>query len=377
MVSALGALLVVVPAVVFAQPAFKKQFVAAESSETVGVFDVNKDGQPDIVSGGFWYAGPAFTKRTWIGGVQRTGPNGEYWSEFGNIPLDVNGDGYIDYVSGDWFSASLWWRENPGKAGGRHWKKHFIDSVGNVEVVLAWDMNGDGVPEIVPNTPGHPLRVFTLKRDAAGHPGGSFVEQLIYPKQGHGLGYGDIDGDGHKDFVLPTGWLQCPADPSGTWVFHVGPDLGDASAPVLVADVNGDQKKDIIAGKGHAYGLSWYEQTKKPSGDLGWIRHPIDTQNAQFHSLVYTDIDGDGRKEIITGKRYRAHNGNDPGSADPPGLYYFKWDGHRFNKYTIAYGQPGEGKGTGLSFVVKDIDGNHKKDIVVAGKDGLFIFYGF
>jgi hypothetical protein len=78
---------------------------------------------------------------------------------------------------------------------------------------------------------------------------------------------------------------------------------------------------------------------------------------------------------LITGKRFRAHNGKDPGENDEVGLYYFKWNGSSFIKYKIAYGPAGEGKGTGIYFMVYDLLGSGRKDIVVAGKDGLAIFF--
>ena len=93
----------------FAQVKFRKQMIAAESFESVNVLDVNNDGKLDIVSGAFWYEGPQFITRHFIGNVERTGPTGEYWDDFATIPMDVNGDGRMDVISGDWFSKSMWW----------------------------------------------------------------------------------------------------------------------------------------------------------------------------------------------------------------------------------------------------------------------------
>ncbi len=91
--------------------------------------------------------------------------------------------------------------------------------------------------------------------------------------------------------------------------------------------------------------------------------------------MEWADIDNDGKMELITGKRYRAHNGADPGSNDLPGLYYFKWNDESFTKNIISYGRLGEGKGTGLFFAIKDLHSTGRKDIIVAGKDGLYVFY--
>jgi len=104
------------------------------------------------------------------------------------------------------------------------------------------------------------------------------------------------------------------------------------------------------------------------------VKHPIDPYNSQYHDLIWADIDGDGANELITGKRYRAHNGADPGEYDPIGIYYFKWNGDSFSKQIIDYGPTGVGKGCGLHFAVADLSGHGRLDVVAPGKDGLYFF---
>ncbi|MGB5555857.1 MAG: VCBS repeat-containing protein, partial [Flavobacteriaceae bacterium] len=145
--------------------------------------------------------------------------------------------------------------------------------------------------------------------------------------------------------------------------------------PILTVDVNEDGLNDLIVGQAHDYGLHWYEQKQIKKGTITWVKHEIDPYNSQFHTLEWDDLDGDGKNELITGKRYRAHNGKDPGSTDPYGLYYYKFDGQNFIKQIIDYGVFGEGKGTGIHFVVADLNASGLLDLVVAGKDGLYIYY--
>jgi hypothetical protein len=354
---------------------FRKVFLADERYESAGVFDVNGDGVPDIVSGAFWYEGPDFRKRHNIGGVKAYE---EYYDDFSTIPLDVNGDGRIDFITGGWWGNTLRWRENTGEAG-KDWPEHIIAETGHVETTRAWDVDGDGELEIVPNTPEHPLAVYKLLRNSAGKATGQFaLHKLKFKgrandKQGHGLGFGDIAGNGRGDFVFRDGWLEAPKDPyHGEWIWHPEFDLGwDASVPILVVDLNGDGKNEIIVGQGHNYGLTWLERLS--SGE--WKKHLIDPLSSQYHDLHWVDLDGDGQKELVTGKRFRAHPQGDGGDRDAYGLYMFKWVGDAFVKHVIDFGALGAGKGIGIHAAIADLNGDGRLDIVAPGKDGLVVYF--
>ena len=352
---------------------FQRIVVSDERYESCGVFDVDNDGALDIVSGAYWYPGPAFNRKHRVGTVRA---EGEYFDDLSTIPLDINGDGYLDFVTGGWWGDTLRWRENPKGDPSKEWPEHVIAKTGNVETTRGWDLDGDGVPEIVPNAPGGPVRVYKLVTDAAGKGTGRFREVVVHEKpSGHGLGCGDINGDGRPDIVLAKGWLEAPADPLGgrPWIFHEEFDLGAASVPILVVDVNGDGVADLISGAAHGYGLDWWEQ-RREGGKRKWVKHPIDPFNSQYHDLRWGDLDGDGKPELVTGKRYRAHCGKDPGEYDPYGICYFKWTGEGFVKMPVVFGGIRETKGCGISFAVADLDGNGRLDIVAPGKDGLWIF---
>ena len=352
---------------------FRKVLIADERYESAGVFDVNNDGVLDIVSGAYWYEGPDFRKRHWIGEVKAAG---DYFDDFSTIPLDINGDGYLDFVTGGWWGNTLRWRENPGKAE-MEWPEHVIAETGGIETTRAWDVDGDGQIEIVPNTPGGPMVVHKLITDSNGKGTGRFSQHTIYDgPQGHGLGFGDITGNGRGDFVLANGWLEAPQDPfGGRWIFHPDFELGFASVPILVVDVNGDGLNDLIVGQAHGYGLDWWEQGRDVAGRRTWTRHPIDPYCSQYHDMQWLDIDGDGESELVTGKRYMAHCGHDPGEYDDVGIYYFKWNGESFSKEVIDYGPPRQATGCGIFFAAADLRGTGRPDIVAPGKDGLYVFY--
>jgi hypothetical protein len=352
---------------------FRKVMIADERYESAGVFDVDNNGVLDIVSGAYWYEGPDYRIRHRVGAVQAID---EYFDDFSTIALDIDGDGFLDFVTGGWWGNTLRWRRNPGN-GAEEWPEHVIAETGNIESTRAWDVDGDGRLEAVPNTPGGPLVAYKLVVDGEGRGTGRFESHRIWPgPQGHGLGFGDVTGNGRGDFILSGGWLEAPEDPwQGEWHYHPDFALRSASVPILVVDVNGDGLNDLIVGQAHGYGLDWWEQRVDAAGRRTWQRHSIDPHNSQYHDMQWVDLDGDGQPELVTGKRYRAHCGKDPGAYDPVGTYYFKWDGESFSKQVVDFGPARVGKGCGIHFALADLSGNGLLDIVAPGKDGLYVYY--
>ncbi len=350
---------------------FDKRKLSPNAYEAAAAFDVDNNGTIDIVSGAYWYEGPDFVTAHKICDIPWIS---EYHDDFCSYPMDVNGDGYLDIVTGGWFGETVRWRENP-RGLPVLWTTHDVDKCGNIETMRCWDVDGDGHVEAVPNAGGN-IVAYRLVRDAAGKGTGRFEKHVLKEGGvGHGLGFGDINGDGRNDFVSATGWLEAPEKPfEQKWTWHPDFEMGLASVPIIVRDVNGDGVADLIAGGAHGYGIAWYEQ-KIEGSKRTWTMHVIDTDHSQYHDLVMADIDRDGKDELITGKRYRAHNGRDPGANDPLFFCYFKIDGGRFERFTIDYGPAGQASGVGIYFWVADLDGNGWLDIIAPGKDGLFLFW--
>lgn len=351
---------------------FEKQKIADTPYEACSVFDVNRDGNLDLVSGEYWFVGPTFETRHKICDIM---PSGDYFDDFSNFPMDVNGDGYLDILTGGWFGQKVSWRENPQ---GRtvEWVTHDIATVGNVERTCFWDIDGDGEMDIAPNTPGNPQRIMRLERDSSGKGTAKFHAHTIsQQKTGHGLGFGDVNGDGRGDLIVQSGWFEAPEKPfEEEWTFHAEFSVfNNGSVPIIVTDVNEDGRNDLIVGNGHDYGLAWWEQGDD-GGKRTWTRHDIDMTRSQYHEIAFVDIDNDGEEELITGKRWHAHSGNDPGADDPVGLYYYDINGGAFDRTVIDSGSAETSSGTGIYLWVEDIDGNGWKDILAAGKEGLYLF---
>ncbi len=351
---------------------FERQRIGRVTYEAASAFDVDKDGSIDIVSGGSWFSGPDFVAEHKIMDVM---PVGDYFDDFSDYPLDVNGDGYADIVTGGYFGKTLRWAENP-RGATVPWTVHDVAEVGPIERNCFYDIDGDGHVEVFPVT--SPVRIFKLRRDGDGKGTGTFGDFTIQQAGGggHGIGFGDINGDGHADIVFAQGWFEAPEDPyAGEWQWHAELDLNwCASVPILVHDVNADGQSDLIVGQAHDYGLHWWKQGRSEGGNRTWTRHVIDEGRSQYHDLALADIDNDGQVELITGKRYRAHSGNDPGANDPLGVYYFEINGGDFQRYTIDYGPADAASGVGIYLWVEDVDGNGWPDIVAPGKEGLYLF---
>ncbi len=356
---------------------FTKKCLAISPNEGCDVGDVNQDGVLDIVAGPNWFAGPDYIPRP----LRDVGEFANvYYHNNGEFLLDVNGDGRLDVVSGDWMDPEVYWYENPGKVGlekGVKWKQHLLSKGrGQNEIYDLHDFDGDGVPELFVSCwdKEAPQVVWKFAKTAAGEPTLERIE--LGPKGGHGFGFGDINGDGREDIITEAGWYERPeGDPlTQPWKLREETALPHPSCPILVLDVNRDGRNDLIWGKAHGYGLHWWEQgPPKADGSTTWHEHLIDDSWSQPHTMVWADIDGDGAAELITGKRVRGHCGGDPGGKEPAVLFYYEWDqkAGKFHRHTIA--GEGENIGTGMQIRVVDLNADGRLDIAVPGKSGTYV----
>ncbi|MCW5977256.1 MAG: VCBS repeat-containing protein [Bryobacteraceae bacterium] len=343
---------------------FERTLVDPGISETAAIGDFNGDGRLDIFSGDAWYENPTWKKHV----VREIKEYGTYLETLSDLALDVDGDGHVDIVSSGWHPKRLWWSRNPGKAGVK-WQDATIDDGYPVEFSFLVDMDNDGkAAEVLPQygSKEAPTAWYRFEK-------GAFRKCVASNRSyGHGIGAGDVNGDGRTDIVTPEGWLEAPADPcAGEWKFHPEYKL-DATSFIFVIDLNEDGLPDLLSGHGHNYGVFWMEQRR----DRTWVKHVIDDSWSQPHALTLVDLNGDGRKDLLTGKRFMAHDGKDPGEREPLGLYWYEYrpgSGGQvsWSRHIIDYGGRAGG---GMHLPVADMDGDGDLDFAAGGKSGLFYF---
>lgn len=355
-------------------------------SEGVDVADFNLDGHNDIVSGPFWYEGPEFRQRHRYTSGKRVSIK-NYSKHFFSFTYDFNSDGRADILAVGMPGETAVWYENPGIPDKLWQQHHVMDDCGNESPTLT-DLTGDGRPELIcvhagdfgfaePNWD-RPTAGWQFHRVSAHRGLGRFT---------HGLGVGDVDGDGKHDVLETAGWHQHVARPNGNGTFELRlQDFAETGgAQMFSYDFDGDGDNDVVSVQNaHAWGLTWFER-RGDGDDFLWIPHKILTDQAtddprklaisQMHSLALADIDGDGVKDLITGKRFFAHGGGDPGAYQLPVLYWFRTirepsGGVHFEPHLIH-----RRVGVGTQLTTNDIDGDGRVDIVVGNKLGTFVLF--
>ena len=517
-------------------------------SEGVCVVDVNKDGRPDIVVGDCWYEAPKEKGGKWTRNILRNDKNGKpadrkwdpkgYSDSFAVFSDDFNGDGYPDVIVIPWPGDPCYWYENPGAKGGL-WTPHlvtnsacnetpiFIDlfKTGKKVLVMGWQPerfddkgkklgNYNDRGEMCYFLPGKdPTQPWTRHSISGPSDPGKKYQVPGTQMFSHGLGHGDVNGDGRIDIICAGGWWEQPEKIDGSpWKFHPA-NLSNGCADMHVYDVDGDGVSDIVCSAPHWYGFYWFQGKKgdkgldflqrelfpmpatlaKQAADAkflgkeeaqlydainklrdGWYRkahlvadsglsrmardhaersltakpgtdvniggkykgkivnvlsiaevpekvdelakiileqaekgilHPgfeigigfaQDGKTRRYtivlgdrglfslpsatHALHCVDIDGDGLKDLVTGRRYWAHapnpkgGGGDQGVNDPGVVCWFRASKDKNGFTTFTPEMIDDDSGIGTQFEVADINGDGLLDVIVSNKRGVFIF---
>ena len=358
---------------------WKKHVLSEEfTCEGAHAADFNKDGKMDVAAGPWWYEGPDYSKKHEYYPTKVYKKDNDYSNNFFTFTYDFNKDGWTDILVYGFPGKDASWFENPqGKEG--HWKRTEIFPVVDNESPTFEDVNGDKVPDIICSTGGQ-LGYITIE-DKKFHP---ISPKAHYQRYTHGLGLGDVNGDGRKDFLEVGGWWEQPASLGDDPLWTKRPaKFGSTGAQIYAYDVDGDGDNDVIGClQAHGYGLAWWENMNVGS-EIKFKEHvfmnekPEDNKYgvkfSQPHAIDLVDMDGDGLKDIVTGKRHFAHGSK--GDKEPlaaPVLYWFKLvrgkDGVDWLPFKID-----DDSGIGTQVLAVDMNGDKRPDIVVGCKRGVFV----
>ncbi|MDD5521525.1 MAG: VCBS repeat-containing protein [Kiritimatiellae bacterium] len=368
-------------------PAFKKlQLTDQFYAEGAYYADFNKDGKLDVVSGPFWYEGPDFTKKHEVRPPKAFDPKG-YSDNFLTYTGDFNGDGWADIIYCPWPGKKGFWYENPAGKD-QPWKEHAVFEPIDNESPMWGDVNSDGKPELLFNANGCLgfLTYDTAKPDELWvfH---AITPQRKYHKYTHGIGFGDINGDGRNDIIEGGGWWEQPVNPKTgePWIEHPF-KFADAACQMYVYDVDGDGLKDVITSwHCHKYGLLWWKQVKSSQGEITWKENVIlpsnpdmnskDLRISQLHAIDLADFNSDGLLDILIGKRFWAHGPK--GDVEPDAsavVYWFELQRKADKSVQFVPHMIDDNSGVGTQVAAADLNGDGIPDVITANKKCSCVF---
>ncbi len=386
-------------------------------SEGAAIGDINGDGKPDVVAGPFWWEGPAFEKKHAYYEPKIFSING-YSDNFFAYVHDFDADKRNDILILGFPGKEARLYLNPGTHDDKPWPMHIVADVVDNESPVFTDITGDGKPEIVCSTGGK-FGWFAPNwaKPTEKWPFIAVTDDMKVARFTHGLGVGDVNGDGKLDLLEARRWWQNTGitigannSPEVTAPFiqhNFAAGIG-GGAQMFAYDFDGNGTNDVFTSlAAHRYGVAVYLQTKqegsagtparieKNGGEAAkneadksvraptWNRIMLASEQpqdndygivfSQPHAAHLADIDGDGIKDIVTGKRYWAHNGHDPDERGHRVIYWYqtKRDGKGGVDF-VPHLVDAE-SGVGVDVQVGDVNGDSLPDIVVGNKAGVYI----
>ena len=390
---------------------FKKQHLENYYwSEGAAFGDLNRDGKVDAIYGPYWWEGPGFTRRHELyaptttftiketDGTEKKFPgfeggfgrkNAYSRDNFFAFVHDLDGDGWNDVLTYGLPHTPAYLYLNPaGKA--QHWSRHTVLEEVDNESPTFTDITGDGKPEIVCVNGGNfgyatpdwknPTAPWTFTAISAGG---------NWQRYTHGLGVGDMNGDGRLDVLFKDGWFEQPASLTGNpaWKLHQV-FFAPASAQMFAYDVDGDGLTDVVTAlAAHGYGFAWYQQLKDKDAHgtpqfkphIFMNKEPRENRYgvtfSEIHAVELIDVDGDGLKDIVTGKCFWAHGPTGaPESNAPAVLYWFKLVRNQDGSVDWRPNLIDDNSGVGRQIGLGDVNGDGRPDIIIGNKKGTFVF---
>jgi len=185
--------------------------------EAITLGDIDKDGDPDIVTGGIWFENTGDI----VNGPWSAHEFGKWHPNATAQVADINGDSRPDVIlspselKGQTYRLS--WFEAPANPKKKNWTEHVI--VDPIECVIhglvTADMNGDGAIDVVASemhqgADPDEVAVFINRRK-----GSSWIKQVVSKKGSHYIRVADIGNDGDMD-IVGANWSG-PYQPIEMW----------------------------------------------------------------------------------------------------------------------------------------------------------------
>ena len=238
----------------------------ANGARDVFVIDVDGDGYQDIIGASSSDDTIAWYRQTQSGNVS-TFTRNIITSVADNVQsvfaIDLDGDGDVDILSGNWNAGSITWWENDGSQ--RFTRTDISTDANAVYDVFAIDMDGDGDLDVVSAT-GSGFDLISWHENDGSQ---AFTKHIIFqdalrPRSVYPI---DFNGDGHIDVIAGSEgynsvWLF-QNNGSQFFTTHIVGGLDETSCygarGVYPADIDKDGDLDIVASCYNTNSVVWYD----------------------------------------------------------------------------------------------------------------------
>jgi hypothetical protein len=303
--------------------------------------DVDGDGELEVVAGDSWWRPEATGQATRFRTVpwshlpdwphdpkddphphlrRGAGPP-RYRASTYDWPVDLTGNGLPDLLAIGMHKDPIRWFENPGpETSGAPWPSHTVAEGGVYESAVFARLRPD-MPASLVTVPRKPLVAWYEPGDDPTRP---WHEHVVGDRGGdwHGLGVGDIDGDGYAEIITRDGYYRQGPDPRRPWHWRPMRELADGQVADglragFIFETLGGPDAPFFSASPHGRGVWGWRLADGQNGAVTYERVTLDDEVSQTHAIRLVRGEHAGGWRLYTGKRWQAHGAE--GDVDPAG----------------------------------------------------------